>query len=169
MFHRSLRSAVAVCALALVGLSAAYALNVPTGAIFSARLNTTQQVHYYRLVVNFNDPGIAAGVKFGRLPANTYILSIDAHVKTVFNAATTNVLTMGTSTTATEIFDAATANASINEASATVQHLTAAAGLGTAVTASGEVDLYVKYTQSGTAATTGQAVIVVAYIPDNDL
>ncbi|WP_196301271.1 hypothetical protein, partial [Streptococcus pneumoniae] len=32
-----------------------------------------------------------------------------------------------------------------------------------------DLDVYVKYTQSGTAATTGKAYIVIKYVPDNDI
>jgi hypothetical protein len=53
-------------------------------------------VHYLRKEVNYNDPGIAAGVAIGRLPAGAQITQALARVRTGFNAGTTNVLTVGT-------------------------------------------------------------------------
>lgn len=169
MITRYLRPIAAVALLCAFAATTAFAISIDPTRTIQTRQELTQQVSYYRLTVNFNDANIAAGVKFGRLPAQSYILSVDAHVTTVFNAGTTNVLTLGTTQApANEIVDAATANGSINEASATVQHLTAAPGLGLAATAAGEKDLWVKYTQTGTAATTGSATIIIAFIPNND-
>lgn len=113
-------------------------------------------VHYLRKTVNFNDTGIANGVKFGRLPAGAQILHAYCNVETVFNAATTNVLTVGTNSTS---FDNILGTGDINEASATGQ----AALTGAALEFTSDTDVFVKYTQSGTAATTGKAHIVVMF------
>jgi hypothetical protein len=72
----------------------------------------TQQVHYFRKRVNFNDVGIAAGVLFGTLPAGAMLVQLNVRVNTAFNAGTTNALNVGTTATGTQIFtDAATAGA----------------------------------------------------------
>jgi hypothetical protein len=55
-------------------------------------------------------------------------------------------------------------------------HLTAAAGIGLTVTSNatyqtalnGGVPIYAKYTQTGTAATTGSITLILAFIPNND-
>lgn len=170
MLNRYLRPLAAVAFFVLAGLTASWALtNVDPNRNFPARINQTQQTNYFRVLVNFNDARISSGVKYGRLPANAYITSVTAHVLTAFNGGSTNVLTVGTSAAANEIIAATGANASIDETSATFQSLTAAAGLGTAVTSLGEVDLYAKYTQTGTPATTGKAIIVISFVPDNDM
>src|SRR5579859_6460534 len=95
-----LRSAVmgAVMALAVAGLmfAPAVALQVDQTRIFNARQSPDQQIAYYRLTVNFNDQGIGAAQQFGALPPGAYIFAIDAYVTTAFNAATTNVITIGT-------------------------------------------------------------------------
>jgi hypothetical protein len=151
-------------------LMPAYALDINQNQTIPARQFTSQQVSYYRVTVNFNDPRISTAQKFGRLFKNTFITGIACHVTTAFNAATTNVLTMGTTlASANEIIDAATSTKSIDESSATYQAVTQAGSLGVSVTSGADVDLYVKFTQTGAAATAGKATCTLAFIPDNDM
>jgi hypothetical protein len=157
--------AIAALILTAFAISAAFALNVDQTRTMSKRDLYQQELHYYRLTINFNDPGISAGQAFGMLGQNSYVHSIDCHVTTVFNAGTTNVVTIGTTKTmANELF----ATASLNAASATVQHLTTATGLGIYSTSAADVTLWAKYTQTGTAATTGAVTCVISYAPNND-
>lgn len=131
-------------------------------AATSARQYHEQLVHYARFAVNYNDAGIASGVAKQTLPAGAIVLNTDVLVTTVFNAATTNVLTVG--------LNGATANnlvgsGDVNEASAQM--------FGSIVPTatqplSADTPIYVKYTQTGTAATTGAAVVIVKYVPNND-
>lgn len=137
----------------------------------------TQEIRYFRKVVNYNDANIgSASVPpiFGRLPAGAFITRVQVEIGTPFNAGTTNVLTFGTSlTSANEIVAAA----DVNEAQVGVTEVTRAygttltggPGIGAAAPAStSEVNLYAKYTQSGTAATQGVATIVIEYASNND-
>lgn len=158
--------AISAFVLFAVTVTAALALNVDQTRIMSKRDESQQALHYYRLTINFNDPGISAGAAFGALGLNTYIHSIDCHVTTAFNASTTNVVTLGTTkTNANEVFG----TSDLNEASATVQHLTSALGLGLNATSAADVTLWAKYAQTGTAATAGAVTCVVAYAPNNDM
>lgn len=126
----------------------------------NARDLQMQLVHYYRKTVNFNDTGIAAGIRFGTLPAGAEIVNTVVKVKTVFNAATTNVLTVGTTALGVDIVAAA----DVNEAAvASTTVLT-----GNALTIAADTPIFAAYTQTGTAATTGQAVIIIAYVCNND-
>lgn len=160
------RKAVMAAALSAFAVTAAFALSVDQTRIMSKRDIGTQQLHYYRLTINFNDSGIAAAQQFGALGQNWYIHSIDCHVTTAFNASTTNVVTIGTTkTSANEVFG----TSDLNEASATVQHLTSALGLGLNATSAADVTLWAKYTQSGTAATAGSVTCVISYAPNNDM
>lgn len=163
--------AVAMLAIATALAIPAVALNVDQNKIVPTRTLNTNQTNYYRLTINFNDPNIASGQKFGRLPAASFINMISCHVTTAFNAVTTNVVTIGTTkANANEIVvGGGAATASITPGTATYQPLTTAAGLGLAVTASAEVDLYAKYTQTGTAATTGSVTCIIEFVPNNDL
>lgn len=121
-----------------------------------ARVLHTQQIHYLRKRVNFNDSAIGTGVVFGTLPAGAMLTNQSVRVVTAFNAATTNAINVGTTAGGTQLFtDVATAGAR----SPTIANLSFAS----------DTDLYVQFAQTGTAATTGQADIVVSYTPNNDL
>lgn len=121
-----------------------------------ARQLHTQQVHYFRKRVNYNDVGIAAGVAFGTLPAGAMIVAQNVRVSTAFNAGTTNALNVGTTAGGTQLFtDAATAGAR----SPTIANLSFAT----------DTDLFVQYAQTGTAASAGVADIVIGFVPNNDL
>lgn len=159
--NRILGAFVAMFAVALA--ASAFALNVNQNNDLPARLLGTQQVSYYRVTVNFNDPNISTAQKFGTLPQLSFIDDVKCEVTTAFNAGTTNVFTLGTTTTATEIVNAG----DMSEASTGVTQVTR--GWGRGLTASGDTTLYAKYTQTGTAATAGAVTCVIKFIPNNDL
>lgn len=148
-----------------------------TPPAFAARSDGFQDIRYIRKVVNFNDAGIGsttAPPKFGRLPAGAFIVLVQVEIGTVFNAGTTNVLTVGTTAaSANELVAAADVNEAATGVTAVTRGLgttlTGGPGIGTAAPAvTSEVDLYVKYTQSGTAGTTGVATIVIGFVGNND-
>ena len=115
----------------------------------------TQQIHYIRKRVNWNDAGIGTGVLFGTVPAGAMIVTQNVRVDTAFNAGTTNALNVGTAAAGTQLFsDAATAGAR----SPTIANLALAA----------DTDLFVTYAQSGTAASAGTGTVVIGYVVDND-
>lgn len=93
-------------------------------------------------------------VLLGKIPDGAQIVEVIADIETVFNAGTTNVLVVGTATDDDAYADAA----AINEASATLQRVG-----GKRAVIDGETNVYAKYTQTGTAATTGKAHITVVY------
>jgi hypothetical protein len=131
-------------------------------AATTARQYHEQMVHYARFAVNYNDAGIDTGVAKQTLPAGAVIVGTDVIVTTVWNAATTNVLTVGTNgTTANNIVG----SGDVNEASAQIFANIPATAPGPLAS---DLPIYVKYTQTGTAATTGAAVVVVKYVPNND-
>jgi hypothetical protein len=173
MFSKLFKSALAALLLAAFAFVPARALVTdPTKIIPERTCEISQQICYSRVTVNFNDPRIASGVWYATLPKNAYILQIDAYVTTAFNAATTNVITLGvTAASANEILASG-----ITAGTPGIYHLTAAAGLGLAVTAvagnqtalNGAVPVFVKYAQTGTAATTGQVTIVLTFAKNND-
>jgi hypothetical protein len=121
--------------------------------IGTARLLHTQQLHYFRKRVNYNDPGIAAGVQFGTLPAGAMLALLNVRVNTAFNG-TGPALNVGTTALGTQIFtDAATAGAR----SPTIPNLAFAV----------DTDLYVSSVATG-GPTTGQADILIGFAPNND-
>jgi hypothetical protein len=105
--------------------------------------------------VSFNTPGVATGYLIGKVPAFSVVKNLTVSVESTFNAATTNVFTVGTSTTATEWADA-----TLVSSGATAD--TYVTDLGYALTTS-DLSVYAKYTQSGTAATQGKAHVWVEY------
>lgn len=126
------------------------------------RLHTQQQVHFLRLAVAFNTGGIATGVKFkNALPANSMITGVFVRILTAFNAATTNVLTVGQ--------NASSYNDMVNagDVDETVAATTAVTrGIGLVLTS--DTDVTVMYTQTGTAATTGSAEVTIQFCPNID-
>lgn len=106
--------------------------------------------------VAFNTSGIAAGILLCTIQASVakpVLLETMVQVQTAFNAVTTNVLTLGT--------DAASANqilAAADITEGTPGFYPAGAGVGKVVLTA-NTDIYVKYTQTGTAATTGAAKV----------
>jgi hypothetical protein len=131
----------------------------------TARRNSTQQVGYVRFTVNYNDNNIGSGVGKQWLPAGALIVGTDVYVGTAFNAATTNVLTVGIENpTYADIVSAA----AVNEGATglTTGILPTGAALGPLAT---DAQVFVMYAQTGTAATAGQAIVVIKYIPNNDL
>jgi len=125
-----------------------------------ARVYHTQQVHYLRKSVAFDTPNIGSGVPMGTLPDGAIVVDLIAVVETAFNAGTTNVLVVGTASNDDALIDAS----GVTEA--TPAGYRDDTGLG--YVASGDTEVLVKYTQTGTAATTGAATIIVAYVPNND-
>lgn len=112
---------------------------------------------------SFDSTGIAAGVSTGVIiPKGAIIVSALCIVDTVFNAGTTNVVTVGYGANLNEIFDAATSGSSVTEGTAGAY--TSAAALALKFTADQEIK--VKYTQSGTAATTGAARLAIVYVEE---
>ena len=117
-------------------------------------------LHFLRKEVNYNDPGVASGIVIGRLPAGAQVVQALARVRTTFNAGTTNVLTVGTNASN---YDNILGTADIAEGSVG-NNVALTANLQEALT---EADVHVKYTQTGTAASQGKAVIHIAYTVNN--
>lgn len=123
----------------------------------TARKNTSQQVNYLRFTVNWNDTA------FNKqwLPAGALVLRTTVNIITGFTAGAT--LAVG--------FEATTfANlmTSTQAGPATPGLKTSVAPTGTAVVPLA-ADSQVSALLGGTAATVGQAMYVVEYIPNNDL
>ncbi len=133
---------------------------MPTGVLgTNARQDPRQVLNTLKKTVNFNDAGIAVGLAFDNyLPQNAFIENVLTEVVVAFNAATTNVLTAGTNS---PNYDNIVGAADVTEGTPGVYASTA--GRGRSLTAAADVLVYARYTQTGTAATTGQAIIVLFY------
>lgn len=124
-----------------------------------ARQDPRQVGNTVKKTVNFNDPGIASGVAFDNsLPLGAFIYGCFVEIVTVFNAATTNVITVGTNATT---YNDIVAAADLNEGVVGTTEVTRS--YGRSIASAADKTPYAKYTQTGTAATTGQAVIILVY------
>jgi hypothetical protein len=128
-----------------------------------ARTLHTQLVHYFRTRVNYNDSGISGGVYVGTLPAGAMVIDAVTRVNTAFNAGTTNVLTAGTNSAS---YDNIIGAGDVTEG--TPGGYRAAILTAGATAYAADTDIYVKYTQTGTAADAGQADIIITFAPNND-
>lgn len=115
--------------------------------------------------VTYADTGIASGVKKCTLQASAtkpMLVRVMVEIITAFNAATTNVLTVGTDTTATQFLG----SGEISEGTAGGFYPINSGSVQAAIKRIvADTDIYVKYTQSGTAATTGAANVYVLVTP----
>lgn len=118
-------------------------------------------IHFMRKTVNYNTAGIADGVDFANyLPSGASILFTNVKIKTAFNAGTTNVLTVGYGSG----FNNMVAAGDVNEAATGSNMVLRGADL----TLSADQLPKIKYTQTGTAASAGQAEVIIAYVPNTD-
>jgi hypothetical protein len=131
----------------------------------TARQYHQQMIHYLRKTITYADDGTE--VTIGRIPAGSVILKpiSGVMVHTAFNAASTNVLDIGAnggSSGALDDDDYWATNLALGTTTFVPldENVTNRVAYNTIITAS--VDL------TGTAATTGEAEVIIAYIPDND-
>lgn len=108
--------------------------------------------------VNFDTLGIGTAdtVKVGTLPTGAQVLESVVRVTAAFNAVTTNVLTVGSAGSNNNFVSAS----DVDETTIGTTIVVAAADLAF----SADTPIYARYTQSGTAATTGSAVITITYV-----
>lgn len=127
----------------------------------NARQYELQATHTLRRDIAFNTNGVAAGLLIGTVPAGSKLTNVKVFVDEAFNAATTNVLVGGTTLLGTNLIAAA----DVTEGTIGVYTPANAANQGLGLVFAADTDLFVSYTQTGTAATTGKATIIVEYVP----
>ena len=131
----------------------------------TARRPVGQQLAYLRKQIAFNTTGIGTGVSIGKIPAGAKIHSAVAGIEEGFNSAGTNRLVLGTNSTSFNNIANSTAwaSASITNVLGKVSYQ------GAALEFTQDTEVFVKYTAAtGTAATSGQATIILAYTVDNE-
>lgn len=124
----------------------------------AARKNARQVANTMVAVGNYNDNGISAGIKIGTLPQGARLTDIIGEVVTAFNAATTNVFTVGTNS---PNYNNIVGSGDLDETAIGATRIDRA--IGGAIARAADVDVYAKYTQTGTAATAGKAEVTLAY------
>ena len=113
---------------------------------------------FYAGKIAFNTTGASSGVELCKIPNNVMITRAVAVVTTAFDAGTTNVLTIGTN----DDVDNLLGSSDITEGT------TGAYSKQTFVEAAKGAKIKAKYTQTGTAASAGEAEIYIfaVGIPD---
>lgn len=127
-----------------------------------ARQLPIQAVHYLRKTVTFADNG--SEVTVGWIPAGALIIQpiSGVRVSTAFNAGTSNVIDIGADTGnddpdefATDLALGSVAFVALDEASGVY-------------VATADTEITASVALSGTAATAGEAEVIICFIPDND-
>ena len=124
-----------------------------------ARLYHTSQIHYLRADTVYSD-GASKVYTLGAIPANSLIVkpASGVHVVTAYNAGTNNLMNIGTSAD-DDLFGTL-----LSLTTATFVPLDEAIG-GFKVAA--DTIITASHALTGTAASAGVGVVVVAYIPPN--
>lgn len=126
-------------------------------AASKARQFHTQQVHFLRTLMNYNDPDIA-GRKIGTIGAGANILRTNTVASTAVNFSVTATLSVG--------FNAAAATDLVNATSviAATANIATQAPVGKTLLAA-DTDIYVTLAGTGAAPTTGVVEVIVEYVP----
>lgn len=129
-----------------------------------ARQDPRQVTNTLKLTVNFGDTNVSSGIAMANfLPQGAFITNVLVEVVTAFNAGTTNTLTVGTNSANYNNIMSAADGVGNGSASIGTQVVIPTRGFGRSITAAADIQPFVKYTQTGTAATTGQAIVVIEY------
>jgi hypothetical protein len=132
-----------------------------------ARQFDWQSTHYLRKTINWNDAGIGtpdqASNKVGVLPQLASIVGVWVEIVTPFNAGTANVVTVGSNSGSDNNI---VASGDVAAGAAGMTQVTRSYGRG--LTSAALQTVYATYAQSGTAATQGQAIVIIEYVPNND-
>lgn len=123
-----------------------------------ARRDPRQVTNTLRRTLNFNDSDAALASFFSSLPQGAFILGVMVEVVTAFNAGTTNPLTVGGNATS---YNNLVASGDVDLTTVGVTEVKR--GLGRSVASAADTPVLATYVPTGTAATTGQAVIVIEF------
>lgn len=127
-------------------------------AASKARQFHTQQVHFLRTLMNYNDADIG-GRKIGTIPSGANILRTNTVVSTANNAGTTATLSVGfTAAAATDLINA------IDVKTAATANVVTQAPSGKALLAA-DTDIFVTMATTGGAPTAGIVEVIVEYAP----
>jgi hypothetical protein len=131
----------------------------------SARQDPRNVSNTMRKTVNFGDVGISTGIAIGpdALPLGAFITDAWVEVVTAFNAGTTNTLTVGTNSPNYNNIVASGDLPGNGTASLSTGVSRVGRGTGRSLAATADTQVFVKYAQTGAAATAGQAVVVIEY------
>lgn len=119
------------------------------------RKTQLQAIHQISRTIFLADAAVSIGQLVGVLPANCRALRIQVNVEVVFNAGTTNTVSVGTTLAGTDLISAAAAGSLALTTTAVPQ---------AKVLPLVDTPIFVSYAQSGGAATTGQLTVIIEYL-----
>jgi hypothetical protein len=170
-----------VAAMAVFSPALATTLTITPTKVNPARFIQTQQVHYARFSVNFNDYPMRAADKACSkytavtLPYNAFMITISKKNMTTFNPTTSATIALGTSGQGVDVM--AAFNVFTGQATTAVFD-TAFAAAGELVTGNGATqtgqkggfDVYMTYTvgAAGSQGTQGRVIFIIAFFAPND-
>lgn len=125
----------------------------------SSRKDPRQVTNTLKRVLNFNDSDAALAGFANGLPQGAFVTSVQVEIVTAFNAGTTNPITVGTNSATFNNLQAS----GDNTPGTPGVYASPASRLGRTHASAGDVAVFATYIPTGTAATTGQAVIVITY------
>lgn len=121
-------------------------------------------VGHLRRTINLGDPNTDSnGIAIGALEAGAIPLHCHVIVQTAFNAGTTNTLDVGTTA---DPDGYATAAATLSGATGFKGNLTGAL---TGIPLAANTVVYAVFAQTGTAATTGKATVILTFVNKREL
>ncbi len=123
-----------------------------------ARQDPRQVANTLVRTVNYNDPDVTGATFANSLPGSARIITTQVEVVTPFNAATTNTLVVGTNSTNYNNIVPITA---VNLTATGVTNVNSGNGVGPAGSNGAAVNAI--YSQTGTSATAGKAVITIVF------
>lgn len=123
----------------------------------TARDFHTNQVHYWKKTITYTD----SSVNVGYVPAGATIVRACAVVTTAFNAGTNNNIDIGNANSGQSAVYASALNGTSVGVKINTTLATAAAAQ---INVAADTLITAAYTSSGTAATTGSALVVVEYV-----
>ena len=133
----------------------------------SARQDPRQVLNTLKRIINYSDADAYTGAPLGTtpggvgnyLPQSAFVIEVIVEVNTAFNSATTDQLSVGTGTNST----------AWNTVAATDVNLTVTGvyrisrGVGRVLTNDADTAVVACYTQGGTTATRGQAIVTLTF------
>lgn len=124
-----------------------------------SRRDPRQVSNTLKLTLNYNDTNVATADAFANsLPLGAFITDVAVEIVVAFNAGTTNAITVGTNSAS---YNNMVSSGDVVPTSTGVTKVSR--GWGRSIAASAEQAVNATYTQTGTSATTGQAVVVITY------
>lgn len=128
-----------------------------------SRRSPRQLVNTLKRTLNYNDADIALASFGEALPQGAFVLDVKVEIVTAFNAGSTNPITVGTNSSTYNNLIASGDNTPATPGVYFNSGTTGTTKLGRAFAAAADTPVYATYKPTGTAATTGQAVIVITY------